>query len=402
MLSKRLIWVIALVVLALAFFSSGIEFLVDYLWMDAQGYSQVFITILTARGLLALVGFLVALPILWINLSHAMRQVGDPSRFLPAELIATPVGRLLSPKMIQRTVMLVSALIALLSAFALSANWEEMMLFQKAQTFGHADPVFGYDASFYIFTLPFLDQIQSFVWSVSMFALIGIGVIYFMRLQAEKNPDTGMISLAAFPKGGRLHLALWGAFVLLVLAVGFYLDRFEEMHRAGGLFTGPGYADINGTLPLLVARIAAALVAAGGLIYALPRGKLRVLIGFAALFAVVWVGGNVYTSILQRFIVAPNELEKERVYLKHHIAATNKAFGLDGIVARALTKDTELTAKDIANNRPTINNIRLWDHEPLLDTFSQLQEIRTYYDFMSVDNDRYIIDGELRQTMLSP
>ncbi|MEE8433334.1 MAG: UPF0182 family protein, partial [bacterium] len=120
------------------------------------------------------------------------------------------------------------------------------------------------------------------------------------------------------------------------------------------------------------------------------------------LFAVVWVGGNVYTSLLQRFIVAPNELEKERVYLKYHIAATNKAFGLDGIVERALTKDTELTAKDIANNRPTINNIRLWDHEPLLDTFSQIQEIRTYYDFMSVDNDRYMIDGELRQTMLSP
>ena len=402
MLSKRLFWVVALVVLVTAFFSSGIDFLVDYLWMDSQGYSQLFITILTARGLLALVGFLVALPILWINLSHAMRQAGDPSRFLPAELIATPVGRILSPGLIKRTVMLISILIAGLSGFALSANWEEVMLFKNGLSFGHTDPIFGYDASFYVFTLPFLDQIQSFVWSVSMFALIGIGVIYFMRLQAGKNPETGMISLAAFPKGGRLHLALWGAFVLVVLAAGFYLDRFEEMHRAGELFTGPGYADIYGTLPMLVAKIVAALVAAGGLIFALPRGNLRLLIGFAGLFAVVWVGGNVYTSVLQRFVVAPNELEKERIYLQNNITATNKAFGLDSIVERALTKDTELTAQDIANNRPTINNIRLWDHEPLLDTFSQIQEIRTYYDFISVDNDRYMIDGELRQTMLSP
>lgn len=403
MLSKRLFWVIGLGVLILVFFSSGIEFLVDYLWMDAQGFSQLYITILTTRGLLAVAGFLVALPIVWFNLSHAMRQAGDPSRFLPPDLLATPVGRFLSPNMVQRTVLLISALIAVFLQFTLSANWEKVLLWQKGLPFGHVDPIFELDASFYLFTLPFLDQIQSFVWSVSMFALIGIGVIYFMRLQAGKNPETGMISLANFPKGGRLHLALWGAFVLVVLAAGFYLDRYEVMHQAGGLFTGPGYADINGTLPMIMAKIVAALLAAGGLIFALPRGKLRVLIGVVGLFAVVWVGGNAYTSfILQRFVVAPNELEKERIYLEYHIAATNKAFGLDGIVERALTKDTELTAKDIANNRPTINNIRLWDHEPLLDTFSQLQEIRTYYDFVSVDNDRYMIDGELRQTMLSP
>jgi uncharacterized membrane protein (UPF0182 family) len=120
------------------------------------------------------------------------------------------------------------------------------------------------------------------------------------------------------------------------------------------------------------------------------------------LFAVVWVGGNIYASLLQRFVVSPNELEKERPYLKDHILATNKAFGLDQVVERALVKDTELTARDIAGNRPTINNVRLWDHEPLLDTFAQIQEIRTYYDFVSVDNDRYRLGGELRQIMLSP
>ena len=68
---------------------------------------------------------------------------------------------------------------------------------------------------------------------------------------------------------------------------------------------------------------------------------------------------------------------------------------------RQVSGDATLTLDDIGNNAETINNIRLWDHQPLLDTFGQIQEIRTYYEFASVDNDRYMIDGQYRQTMLS-
>ena len=75
---------------------------------------------------------------------------------------------------------------------------------------------------------------------------------------------------------------------------------------------------------------------------------------------------------------------------------------LEGIEERFLSGEAELTSADIDANQGTIQNVRLWDHEPLLDTFAQIQEIRTYYDFVSVDNDRYRLDGEMRQIMLSP
>src|SRR5205814_7019924 len=114
------------------------------------------------------------------------------------------------------------------------------------------------------------------------------------------------------------------------------------------------------------------------------------------------LGVALYPTLVQKLIVAPNELVKETPQLAYHIAATRRAWGLDMVVTRDLTGETGLTARDIEANQPTIQNVRLWDREPLLQTFGQLQEIRTYYDFVSVDDDRYWIDGRYRQVLLSP
>ena len=119
------------------------------------------------------------------------------------------------------------------------------------------------------------------------------------------------------------------------------------------------------------------------------------------LYLVVSIGGEVYSSILQRFIVTPNEQVRETPFIEHNIAATRRAFGLEDVEERPLSGDALLTRNDVTNNAATLENVRLWDHQPLLETFGQIQEIRTYYDFVSVDNDRYIINGALRQVMLS-
>ena len=121
-----------------------------------------------------------------------------------------------------------------------------------------------------------------------------------------------------------------------------------------------------------------------------------------ALYLVVAVGGEGYGTVLQRFVVSPNEQNLESPFIQHNIDATRRAFGLDTVEARDLSGDALLTREDVTRNATTIENVRLWDHQPLLDTFGQLQVIRTYYDFVSVDNDRYRIDGKLRQIMLSP
>ena len=129
--------------------------------------------------------------------------------------------------------------------------------------------------------------------------------------------------------------------------------------------------------------------------------QTRWLVFAAILYGVVLLGGRLYGDVIQRFVVAPNEQAREAPYIANNIAATRKAFGLDAVDERELSGDAELTRDDIARNRATLENVRLWDHAPLLDTFGQIQEIRTYYEFASVDNDRYRIGGSLRQVMLS-
>jgi uncharacterized membrane protein (UPF0182 family) len=119
------------------------------------------------------------------------------------------------------------------------------------------------------------------------------------------------------------------------------------------------------------------------------------------LYIAVSLAGVGYAAVLQRFVVAPNEQARETPYIVHNVAATRDAFALDQVDERELTGDAELTRAHIEQNAVTLKNVPLWDHQPLLDTFGQIQEIRTYYDFVSVDNDRYTIDGEYRQIMLS-
>ena len=103
----------------------------------------------------------------------------------------------------------------------------------------------------------------------------------------------------------------------------------------------------------------------------------------------------------QKFVIAPNELARERPYLQQHIAATRRAWRLDSVATRDLEGDVQLTMADMRANAPTIDNVRLWERDLLKQTFGQLQEIRTYYDFASVNDDRYMIDGRYRQVHLS-
>ena len=154
-------------------------------------------------------------------------------------------------------------------------------------------------------------------------------------------------------------------------------------------------------MPMLTILALAALIGALLWIFNAFSSKNRAAIIAVLLYFVVFFGGGLYPAVIQKFIVSPNELDKESSQIKHNIEATLRAYGLQNVEERNLSGDKALTPQDIENNAATIHSIRLWDHEPLLDALKQIQEIRTYYDFVSVDNDRYSINGELQQFMIS-
>ena len=81
---------------------------------------------------------------------------------------------------------------------------------------------------------------------------------------------------------------------------------------------------------------------------------------------------------------------------------TRQGFALDRIEETFYPAvSTEIGPELIRDNLKTINNIRLWDYRPLSSVYKQIQLIRPYYDFKDADVDRYYINGEYRQVLLS-
>ncbi|MBO0861621.1 MAG: UPF0182 family protein, partial [Chloracidobacterium sp.] len=203
-------------------------------------------------------------------------------------------------------------------------------------------------------------------------------------------------------RGARAHLLSLLTVLFLILAFDAYLAKPNLLFGGSWPVSGAGYTDIHATLPILSARIISAIIVGALILASVFIRTNRLILAAIGLYLLTIVAGWIYPSSVQRFSVAPNELSKETPYIQNSIAATRKAFALDGIEERQLSGEKTLTGQDIQNNQQTVNNIRLWDREPLLETFAQLQEFRTYYAFHSVDNDRYHINGALKQVMLSP
>lgn len=286
----------------------------------------------------------------------------------------------------------------LLLGIGQTARWQELALFIHAQPFGQHDPVFGRDIGFFAFSMPLLEALRAYVLALLALTLVATLAVYGLR-GAVSFGETGL----HVDRAARRHL-------LFLLAAGFagmafdsWLQMLSVVFDDGGQTVSGGYADIMGRLPawrILIAVSCACAVAA--VVSALGHGPgFLPAIALAAFFLVRLGGVEAYPMVLQRLLVAPNEASKEAPYIQRNILATRRAFALDKVTQRALSTDTHLTADDIAKHRDTIDNVRLWDHEPLLDTFAQIQEIRTYYEFNSVDNDRYRVNGKIRQTMLS-
>ena len=374
---------------------SALDLLSEWLWFNEVEYTGIFMRTLGAKVTLGAVVFLLAFAGLALNFRLALRRFTEPYTLFPGNGDIQAV--VLTPQQLQRLGMGVAALMALfLGAFA-SNEWLTWLQFQNAVPFGQPDPLFGRDTSFYVFSLPFIDLVRYLTFAVVMLSLLGSAALYVISNQLGIDPARGPV----VSDGARRHLGLIVAGVFLLLAWGAYLDVPRVLTTPAGTVYGASYVDVMLRVPVFRVLLLAALVGAGLSVISALTPRNRPLMAAVGLYALISVGGNIGAVGLQRLVVTPDEQQREAPYLTHNIAATRQAFGLDDVEEREVSGDATLALADIQNNRDTIDNVRLWDHEPLLDTFGQLQEIRTYYDFASVDNDRYFIDGEYRQIMLS-
>jgi uncharacterized membrane protein (UPF0182 family) len=374
---------------------AAIDLYTDWLWFGETGFQTIFLTIITSRALLGMGAMAFVFFVLFVNMRFAMRGLS------PRQLVFTtrdgPVAVAFDPGVARTASVAVAAVLAVAFGLYASSKWLDLLMFQHAQVFGDADPVLGNDAGFYVFRLPFLAALSGVLLALVVLTGLTTAATYVLIRFVDVTRARG-IHIAASAKQ---HLAVLAAMLLLVLAFSAYLEIPSLLHSPAGIIHGATNVDVTIGIPALRLLLVAALVAAALALYQTIAASWWPILTAAALYIVVAAGGSVAAAFMQRFVVAPNELARETPYIEHNIAGTRKAFALDRVEERELSGDAQLSRADIDANDATLNNVRLWDHQPLLQTFSQIQEIRTYYDFVSVHNDRYPIDGEYRQIMLS-
>ncbi|MFN7978865.1 MAG: UPF0182 family protein [Vicinamibacterales bacterium] len=386
--------VVALLVATVFVLPTAADLLTDWWWFGELGQQDTYARVLTAQGVLGALALAIAATWLIVHLRLAARTLP-----MQSQQISTPEGLTLALPARHEVQMLGTGLAlaaaVLLGLYAASA-WQDVLGWQHATPFNATDPVLGHDVAFYVFTLPLLQRLRSFVLLLTVLATIGAGGTYLLAGQLAITPFGFRLAGRA-----RRHLGLLVALVLVAMAAGAWLSRPETLLEPTGIIRGAGYTDVHARMPVALAETGVALIAAGLVVAWALGDRTRYLAVAVVLYALTLVGGQLYAEGLQRFVVTPNEQAREAPYIQYNIDATRKAFALDTIAQRPLTGDAELTRADIEKNRATLDNVRLWDHQPLLETFGQIQEIRTYYDFTAVDNDRYVIDGQMRQVMLS-
>jgi len=387
-------WAVVLVALIVLYIVANIlkGIYADWLWFDSVDYLSVYQTRIVTRVWLFAAGGGVFLALFGANVLLAL--LGSSAGPAP-ELDGAAQG----PPRRVLLVVLVAASIFLAIIFGAQAagQWDTILLFINSESFGgEGDPEFGKDIGFYIFRLPALNFIAGWSLAATVLTTLAVGGVYATRLLV------GGFAAEA-PRLARTHVSLLLVAVLGLFVWRYWLQHYGLVYSDRGAVFGAAYTDLHAVLPVIYVLMAlGSLTAVCLLVNAVRRGLLWLPVAAASVWVLAAiVGGLIYPATVQRFQVEPNELARERTYIQRNIDATRAAYGLDQIEEQPFPARAEVTVQELDDNPETLQNIRLWDHRPLIQTLNQIQTIRPLYTFLNVDVDRYVIDGEQRQVMLA-
>ncbi len=388
---------VVILLIMVPLFSVSIGLLVDRIWFNHIGFREIFVTVLETQvwlGVFCGAAFLLFAGLnFWAAQGVALRS---GYRRSITRMIDIPAIEKF-PSFFARLIWFGLALVAWMVGQWAAGHWDTYLLATHAVPMAQTDPIFGFSLSFYLFRLPFLFFFYHLALIILVISLLTAALQYFI---------TGGIWIS--PRGlgigrnARRHLMVLGGIFFLLFAWRARLGMYDLVYAPTGLVYGAGYTDIHIGWPVLWIQLALCAITAIAFFAGAPKGQIRPAVyAVGGVLAVAILGGLVIPLLVQRYLVAPSELEKEVPYIARTIKFTRQAYGLDRFDERDFPAIQDLTTTSIEQNAATMRNLRLWDHDPQLTTFQQLQEIRTYYDFASVFYDRYTIDSELRQVSLS-
>jgi len=390
-MSRKMIWGLFIFIIAYFIVQIASSFYIDYEWFKSYDQLGVFWTLFFTKFNVQALFSLFFIILFFLNFL-IIRIIGGKGRIFTQNIL----DRLKLPVFgtPRRALFVLIALGVVITGFIMgigaSAYWKEYLIYINAVPFAGfpPDPVFNMDIGFYIFSLPF----YNFLYGWVMFALVIISLfsLFFHVLNGGISFRGGKIEFSLF---SRAHLSFLTALIVFLFGLSYRLSAYQLLFSQRGKFFGAGYADVHAQLLAYNVCMILSFIAAGLLLFNIFKRsfKLPILV-LITLIPVYFVLGTIYPSLQQRFVVEPNELDREKPYIENNIRFTRRAYDLERIIEKEFANDSKLTYRDIIKNRITLENVRLWDWRPLKQTYKQLQELKPYYQFNDVDVDRYIID----------
>jgi hypothetical protein len=376
-----------------------------WLWMRQLDYVGIFWTILSVKWGIFGVTLIISVLYLWLNLRFAAKNIDlvDGESFFnkafkhPVDASRT-INVVVSPQLLVFAIDFAIVVLSLIFAMSVSSQWDTYLRFRYGGSFGVADPLFGIDLGFYVFRLPFYELVQG---SITVLTVSALAILTFCSIfGVSQSKSSGKITV---PDGARKHFMVLLFILVANLGWGFVLDHYELVYSTLGVVHGAGYAAAHVTRVALWVMTGASALACVLLAISFFRARTKHIVAGIVTYAGLYVVAVLALPFLfQTFVVKPNELSLETPYLNHYIDYTRRAYKLDGIQETAYPALADLTPDVIARNEDTIQNIRLWDTRPLLQTYQQTQAIRLYYEFYNVNVDRYHLADGFHQVMLSP
>ena len=364
----------------------------DLVWFGELSYSSVYMKILTTKIVLFIIGFSIFAVVCGASLYIAFRwSTGEYVVAVPLQ-----IKNFLSKAFIIASLGII-ILLGLLFGSSFASKWELFLKAANSVSFQTSDPVFNKDISFYIYSLPVYDFINSWALTVAIVVTIATGAMYFLNYSAR---GVGI----KFSGNFLVHLSIIASIIMLIIGLGHWIDRWALVLSESGLYYGATYTDINARKPGLAILTFISFASAILMIANIYKKDLKIIIaGFA-----LWIIALLFLTIawpnaMQRFTVNPNEFGKEEISLNNNIEFTRQAYGLSepNLMRQSYPVNPEISSDIIEQNIKTLDNIRLWDDDPLSDVYRQIQLIRPYYGFKDADVDRYTINNDYRQVMLA-
>ncbi|MGB3790870.1 MAG: UPF0182 family protein [Phormidesmis sp.] len=387
-------WLVGILLLTIASATTLIHLLTEYWWFSATGFADVFQLRVGWSLLCAVVSFAAYGVVLAANFWLALWLTRDRPFYVPKNSEWAPF----IPSLITYGGLSLIVLLSVGAAQRGAQAWESVLKFLKPTAFNIADPIYQQDIGFYIFKMPIYQGLQRQGLELLIWTLIVILAIYALR--GEVRLERGWKYLLTGPV--KTHLCAILSAIAIVAALGYWLARYDLLYSASGVVFGAGYTDVNARLNAYTVMGFITLVMAGLFIISLWRSGFSLPLTAVGIYiTVLLVIGGIYPALQQTLTVEPNELDKEAPFIAHNLEFTRQAYGLTNVQREEFTVEDDLAAPALQQNTATLDNIRLWGYETLLSTYQELQSLRLYYRFHDVDIDRYTLNGDYRQVMLS-